>query len=257
MNRLLWFLFFMAVMTTAYSQDHSLYQKWWLIQNGDTMPYRLLLPKDYDVSKQYPLVVFLHGRGESGRDNETQLVHGASLFLRDSIRNRYPAFVLFPQCAADSYWSNVVTIKDSTGKRNFYFIENGQPSEAMELLLHLVDYIFQAYPINKEQVYVMGLSMGGMGTYELVRRKPGTFAAAVAICGGAHPATAKELSKTAWWLFHGLKDDVVNPRFTQQMEGGAKNPGCFRKSNVLSQCQSQQLGQCICRTGFTAMVILP
>ncbi len=64
--------------------------------------------------------------------------------------------------------------------------------------------------------------MGGMGTYELVRRMPKTFAAAFAICGGAHPGTAKHIRKTSWWLFHGLKDDVVLPIFTQQMEAALR-----------------------------------
>ena len=59
--------------------------------------------------------------------------------------------------------------------------------------------------------------MGGMGTYELVRRMPNTFAAAISICGGANPSTAKQLKKTNWWIFHGEKDDVVNPIFSEEM----------------------------------------
>jgi predicted peptidase len=61
------------------------------------------------------------------------------------------------------------------------------------------------------------LSMGGMGTFEIVRRNPKLFAAAMPICGGANPSTAKQLRKTNWWIFHGAKDDVVNPEFSIQM----------------------------------------
>src|SRR5688572_3448120 len=121
------------------AQDKSQYAKHWFIQNGDTMPYRVLLPASYDSSKKYPLVLFLHGRGESGRDNESQLANGAAFFLRDTIRKRYPAIVIFPQCPADNYWSNVVAETAGTlnSKRNFYFIPNGDPTDAMRSLMSL------------------------------------------------------------------------------------------------------------------------
>jgi predicted peptidase len=213
-----------ALVLNTSGQDKTSFQKQWFIQNGDTLPYRLLLPKDYSPSKKYPLVFFLHGRGESGNDNEKQLTHGAALFLTDSIRTKYPAIVVFPQCAATSYWSNVHTIAvgKSTGSRTFHFVEDGPPSQSMNLLLGLIDNIFVRFPVNKEQVYVGGLSMGGMGAFELVRRKPKTFAAAFSICGGAHPGIAKTIRKTKWWLFHGLKDDVVLPAYTQNMEAALK-----------------------------------
>jgi predicted peptidase len=213
-------MFFVTV--AAMAQNKAQYQKWWFIQNGDTMPYRLLLPKDYDASKEYPLLVFLHGRGESGNDNNRQLANGASVFLRDSIRNKHAAIILFPQCSGDSYWSNVVTIKDSTGKRQFHFITDGEPSRAMKQLLSLLQFVRSNYKVDDDRVYTMGLSMGGMGTYELVRRKPKTFAAGIAICGGADPATAKQIRHTSWWLFHGLKDDIVDPSFTKTMEAALK-----------------------------------
>lgn len=203
----------------SWSQDNSQYEKHWFIQNGDTMPYRVLLPPDYDKAKKYPLVLFLHGRGESGTDNEKQLIHGAALFLRDSIRQQYPAIVVFPQCSDKSYWSNVQMTTDGAknSKRTFYFVTGDEPSAAMQLLLGLTDNLFLQYNIRRQQVYVMGLSMGGMGTFELVRRKPGLFAAAIPICGGANPATATKLTATNWWVFHGAKDDVVLPSFSEKM----------------------------------------
>lgn len=74
-------------------------------------------------------------------------------------------------------------------------------------------------------MYVGGLSMGGMGTFELVRRNPSLFAAAFPICGGAHPATAPLLLKTNWWIFHGLKDDVVDPEFSKKMADAIERRG--------------------------------
>ena len=214
---LLLLLLFQSAIVSA--QDKTLFEKHWFIQYGDTLPYRILLPANYDPTKTYPLIVFLHGRGESGNDNEKQLTHWARLFLTDSNRNQYPAIVVFPQCAATNYWSNVQAVATGTknSKRSFYFIPDGDATSQMKLVMGLVDNIIRRYPVQTKQVYAMGLSMGGMGVYELVRRKPGMFAAAVAICGGAHPATAKQLKKTNWWIFHGAKDDVVLPEYSQQM----------------------------------------
>ena len=87
----------------------------------------------------------------------------------------------------------------------------------MALLQQLVRYMIRTYPVKDGAVYAGGLSMGGMGTYELVRRTPRTFNAAFAICGGANPATAKKMKHTRWWIFHGLKDDVVDPAFSRKM----------------------------------------
>jgi predicted peptidase len=178
-----------------------------------------LLPDNYDPAKKYPLVLFLHGRGESGNDNEKQLTHGAKFFLIDSIRKNHPAIVAFPQCAANSYWSNVVimTRQSKIGKRSFHFIRDGAASESMNLAMTLVDHILENYNIEKKQVYVMGLSMGGMGTFEIVRRKSGIFAAAIPICGGANTSTAAKIKKVKWWIFHGAKDNVVLPSFSQKM----------------------------------------
>ena len=211
---------------TSFAQSNALFLKQSFIQNGDTLPYRILMPENYDPKKKYPLVIFLHGSGERGNDNEIQLVHGAALFLRDSIRKKYPAIVVFPQCPATSYWSNVNIVTDSiTGKRKFEFIAKSKPTVAMNLLLNFMDDLKAKYSIHKKKMYIAGLSMGGMGTFELVNRKPNLFAAAMPICGGANPATANKLVKTKWWIFHGEKDDVVNPQYSKDMATAILNAG--------------------------------
>jgi len=195
--------------TLSLAQDLSLYEKQWFVKNNDTLPYRVLLPENYDASKKYPLIYFLHGAGERGNDNEAQLTHGAKLFLREDVRKNFPAIVVFPQCPRESYWSNVKIERDSSGKRVFLFAESGNATHAMELAQALLKDLMRKYPIDKKQVYVGGLSMGGMGTFEIVRRNPKLFAAAFPICGGANPATAAKLKHVSWWVFHGAKDDVV------------------------------------------------
>lgn len=223
-------LLLLATGSTGRAQDKSLFEKRWLVQGGDTLPYRILFPQAFDSSQTYPVLFFLHGAGERGRDNEKQLVHGANKFLSDEFRQQHPAIVIFPQCGAASYWSNVLRVQGEGFKRNFYFLADGQPTTSMSLLMQLVTYNLETLPVKKDQVYVGGLSMGGMGTYELVRRMPETFAAAFAICGGANPATASRLKGTNWWLFHGLKDDVVDPQFTKNMEAALKKAGARVKA---------------------------
>src|SRR5215218_5886329 len=96
----------------AHAQDFNAYQKKWLVQGTDTLPYRLLLPEVFEASKKYPLILFLHGSGERGRDNEAQLTHGGRLFLNDTLRKRFPAIVVFPQCPPDSRWANLQITED-------------------------------------------------------------------------------------------------------------------------------------------------
>jgi predicted peptidase len=217
---------FIIAVITLHAQDYSAYQKRWLLQGSDTMPYRVLLPLNFDATKTYPVIFFLHGSGERGNDNEKQLVHGAKLFLKDDVRQTYPAIVIFPQCSKDGFWSNVLKTFDASQKITHTFLISGEPTRDMKLLQLLVRFVLDTYPANKDQVYVGGLSMGGMGTYELIRRDPGVFAAAFPICGGANPATAGSMKRVAWWIFHGAKDDVVYPSFSEKMFAA------FKKENV-------------------------
>jgi predicted peptidase len=200
------------------AQDLALFEKYWLTIDEHRMPYRLLLPENYDANQKYPLIFFLHGSGERGNDNEAQLVHGAKAFLNDDFRKNYPAIVVFPQCAKESYWSNVMhNINLKSRERSFYFQKKGAPTSAMELAGVLLEYLLDTYPVDTERVYIGGLSMGGMGAFEMVKRHPGVFAAAFPICGGANPATASYMKDVSWWIFHGAKDDVVPPYFSEDM----------------------------------------
>ncbi|HUQ97195.1 MAG TPA: prolyl oligopeptidase family serine peptidase [Chitinophagaceae bacterium] len=214
-------LFFMLTLN-ADAQDLTAYEKNVLVQGPDTLPYRLLLPLHFDASKKYPLVLFLHGAGERGRDNEAQLTHGGKLFLQDSLRAAFPAIVVFPQCAPQSFWSNVQFTTDTSGRWTFNFQEGGAPTRALAMVEALLEKLQGQYKLKEDQLYVMGLSMGGMGTFELVRRHPDLFAAAVPICGGAHPATAASLKRTDWWVFHGGKDDVVPLHYSEDMVAALK-----------------------------------
>ena len=182
-------------------------------KEGKTLPYRILLPEDYDVEKKYPLVLFLHGSGERGNDNELQLVHGSSLFLDKGFRKQNPAIVVFPQCGADDFWSTL----DRDNPSGFGFVEKPKNNETLELVEGMLDELILNHGVDKKRIYVGGLSMGGMGTYELVYRNPRKFAAAFAICGGANPKIARKLRRPAWRIDHGEADEVVPVELSKKM----------------------------------------
>lgn len=244
------FLFGLFATHNAQAQEFDAYQKKWLVQGPDTLPYRLLLPEHFDASKKYPLVLFLHGAGERGRDNEAQLTHGARLFINDTVRRKFPAIVVFPQCAANSFWSNVQMAPDSTGGRTFTFPEGGAPTRAMAMVENLLEQLQRQYKLKGDQVYVMGLSMGGMGTFEIVRRHPDLFAAAIPICGGANTATAGALKTPKWWVFHGAKDDVVPPRFSEEMVAALKAQNASVKFTVYPEAGHNSWDSAFAETEF-------
>ncbi|MEN3324977.1 alpha/beta hydrolase-fold protein [Mariniflexile soesokkakense] len=199
------------------AQHQKLYNEAFFVKDKDTLRYRVLLPKDFSESKQYPVVLFLHGAGERGNDNTKQLAHGSKLFTDEMHRGAFPAIVVFPQCPQNDYWSNA-TIDRSTKPISLVYPLNTSPTKALNLVMLLMeDYLKKPF-VNTEKVYIGGLSMGGMGTFEMLYRKPDTYAAAFAICGGGNPETVKDYAnKTELWVFHGAKDDVVDPQLSISM----------------------------------------
>lgn len=192
------------------AQDNNSFDRGSYINKNDTIPYRFLFPKDFDPKNKYALIFVLHGAGERGNDNEAQLKYGPKLFLNDTIRDKYPAIVVFPQCPKGDWWSNVKMQDDPSGNTTWHFIEGGEPTPAMRGLLGLISEFLEKPYVDKHRVYVGGLSMGGMGTFELLRRRPDVFAAAFAICGGDNALNAKVYArKVPLWIFHGAKDNVV------------------------------------------------
>jgi len=201
----------------SFSQNDKCYDSKEFVNQLDTLKYRIMMPKNFDVSKQYPIVLFLHGAGERGNDNKAQLIHGSSLFASKKNRKNFPAIVVFPQCPTDSYWAKV-DIDRSSYPLKIEFPENTKPTKPMELVIKLMDDLVSKAYVNKNQIYVAGMSMGGMGTFEILARKPKMFAAAIAICGAGNSNLSKKYATTTpLWVFHGAKDNVINPQESLQM----------------------------------------
>ena len=199
--------------------DHALdvYEKKEFIHNGNTLPYRILYPENYDKKKKYPLLLVLHGAGERGKDNEKQLIHGSKLFITPENRKKFPAIVVFPQCPEESFWA-VTKIDRTSQPYKIEFDYTAQPNWPLDAANTLVRKLMTEEGVDKSKVYITGLSMGGMGTFESVYRNPDLYAAALPICGGGDVTHYdKRITKTAFWVFHGAADAVVNVKLSQEM----------------------------------------
>ncbi|MDC6353100.1 MULTISPECIES: prolyl oligopeptidase family serine peptidase [Robiginitalea] len=202
---------------TAGAQMESPYEKKRFIQGADTLNYRLLMPEHFDPTEEYPVVLFLHGAGERGSDNEKQLTHGSSLFTSPINRSAFPAIVLAPQCASGDYWAQVEVDRSSYPIGLDFQYEKG-PTRSLGLVMELLDSYRGLQYVDNTRIYIMGLSMGGMGTFELLHRLPDVFAAAVPICGAGDPETvAGYADKVPLWIFHGAVDQVVAPDHSLHM----------------------------------------
>jgi predicted peptidase len=226
---------FICMVQQLNAQDESAFHKAQFVQDGDTLLYRILYPKAFDPAKKYPLVLFMHGAGERGNDNEKQLVHGSKLFLADSNRDEFPAIVIFPQCPAGEYWAKADIVRSSTGN-TFDFNYGGAPNKSLGLVMALIKSYQQNHFIHENQLYVGGLSMGAMGTFEILSRMPDTFAAAIAICGAGNPYTVGNYAKkTHLWVFHGGEDNVVLPSYSEKMVSALKLAGADVKFTLFPE----------------------
>jgi len=182
---------------------------------GDSLLYRMLEPRVSfascsDTTIKYPLVLFLHGAGERGNDNEKQLIHGAKIFVNQANLINFPCFAIAPQCPENYRWAETDwTLASHTLPEEISF--------PAKLTMELIDEIIKNYPIDTSRIYITGLSMGGFGTWDLISRFPEKFAAAIPICGGADLKYAPTVKNIPIWAFHGAKDKLVKVSRTRNM----------------------------------------
>ena len=197
------------------AQKLDAYEKKMFIRGKDTLRFRILYPETYKKRKAYPLIMFLHGSGERGRDNEAQLMHGGDLFIKEKIRKHFPAIVIFPQCPPDSVWARTGRNSNS-GERIFLTWEAATVPE--QLVKQLMDSLLINNIADDKRIYIGGLSLGGFGTYDLLTRYPGYFAAAFPICGACNiPVFLERASHVPLWIFHGALDDAVPPKSDREL----------------------------------------
>jgi predicted peptidase len=161
------------------------------------LAYLLYLPDGYEKQKSWPLVLFLHGKG----DRISRLKRFG--LPRQVEREKRPFILVAPQNPSSGFWN-------------------------VRALGGLLDDVTTKHKVDKDRVYVTGLSMGGFGTWALAAAYPDRFAAIIPICGGGNPRSASKIKDLPIWAFHGAKDTIVRPERTEVMvkalkAAGAKN----------------------------------
>lgn len=169
---------------------------------GRILLYRILQPARIQAGQKYPLVLFLHGAGERGNDNTKPLIHGVKSFATAEFLEKYPCYVVLPQCPENTKWADI-----DWAVEKVIFPE--RESETAQLVMQCLDGIEKEFPIDRDREYVTGLSMGGFGTWDAIVRHPRRFAAAVPVCGGVNLSQAPLIAHVPIWAFHGAKDQVV------------------------------------------------
>lgn len=168
------------------------------------MPYRLFRP---EAAGKLPLVVFLHGSGGLGDDNEKQLglgnIFGTRVWLLPENQKRFPCFVVAPQ--TDRGWIKYDLAPQTEGPAKVL------PGfgDGNRLALEIVDRLCRDFPIDQSRVYVTGQSMGGAGIWNLIAHRPKVFAAAVICCGSISSEDGTGAIDTPLWNFHGASDKTV------------------------------------------------
>lgn len=220
-------LFFVASCTTV--KKAGLTARKLKTESGWELPYNIFYPKNYGKDK-VPVFIWLHGSGERGNDNISQLIHIVPYLASDITQSKFQCVVVAPQCPKDDYWAPIK-------REKWEIINGGQLTPAMSAVITLMEKLLKDPHIDKSRIYVGGMSMGGFGTLDLLSRRPEMIAGAVPICGGADLERAANYKNVPLWLFHGAKDSVVpaqfsrdlvevlkkegsNPKYTEYPEGG-------------------------------------
>ncbi len=161
-----------------------------------SLQFRFYGGKGLSKKARYPVVVFLHGKGSGGTDNEKQLGGSPKKFAEEDFYKDNPSFIIVPQCPDDS---------------------KGWNGEYRDDVIALVKAAVEHLPVDENRLYITGLSMGGFGTFSAIAAAPDLFAAAVPVCGGGNPGSAKDIKDIAIWVHHGEADPTVKVEASRRM----------------------------------------
>jgi predicted peptidase len=170
--------------------------------DGRAHRYAVWVPADYTPNRRWPVILFLHGKGECGDDGKFHTTVG----LGRSIRNhpeRFNALVVMPQMPVDHRWEGPM----------------------QTLALATLAATLKEYNADHDHIVLTGLSLGGFGTWSLGAKHPEEFCALLPICGGGDPVDAHKLARLPIWCFHGEADSVVPVQSSREMVEAVRAAG--------------------------------
>ena len=152
--------------------------------------YLKYTPKNAESGEKLPLLIFMHGAGERGNvdGSELDLVARHGYFKEIARGKGYPLMMVAPQCPRDEYWASYI-----------------------ESLNRFLDYITENNNIDTDRIYLTGLSMGGSATWLWAQGNAERFAAIAPVCGEGLSFYGGRLTNLPIRAFHGDIDDIVSP----------------------------------------------
>ena len=196
---------------TEVANPLNVYSAFDAYESDNGMPYRIYYPANYSEEYAYPVILFLHGAGERGTDNEAPLVHVLQGLFDDTRSPVYQSIVIVPQCPEGEQWVN------TPWENGSYDSDAVGESDALKEALAILEMVCTQDSVNRDRIYAMGLSMGGYGTWNPLMNHSDIFAAGVPICGAADPSKADVLKDMPIFAFHGDADGVVPVSGTDDM----------------------------------------
>ena len=207
-----------------------IFEKHIFTSGKDTLRYRLLRPEKEVADKKYPLLLFFHGAGERGNDNELNLVHVPELLTDSAGRKKYPCFIVITQCPLDKRWVEV-----NWGDEKEIMPKTISITE--KLTMELEDSLQKNLAVDSTRLYITGLSMGGFATWDLISRYPEKFAAAAPVCGGGDESQSEKLTHIPIWAFHGELDKTVHTSRSINMVNAVNKCGGNAKITLYENVQ--------------------
>ncbi|MBN1347398.1 MAG: prolyl oligopeptidase family serine peptidase [Phycisphaerae bacterium] len=174
------------------------------LADGTTRKYVVFIPHGYTPKKKWPCILFLHGAGERGEDNEAQVRVGIAAAIRRQ-ETDFGFIVILPQCPEEPGWWT------------------GESEKAYALAA--LTKTRRGYSVDSKRIYLTGLSMGGYGTWTMALEHPKLWAAIVPICGKGDPEQAGKIANLPCWCFHGDQDDAVTVQHSRDMIEALKQAG--------------------------------
>ena len=178
----------------------------WYTNAQGVLPYRLFIPTNYNAATRYPITLFMHGAGERGTDNRLQLTGqtGCLVFASETNQVKYSSFMVAPQCPPGGAWA------DATRRAQ---------------VLGLMNLLASQYSIDTNRLYITGLSLGGMGTWDYIGQYPNMYAAAIPMSGSGTVSLAPRMTQTPIWNFHAFNDGTVNVSGSRTMIDAVRRAG--------------------------------
>jgi predicted peptidase len=196
--------------------------------DGKDAGYVIFVPHGYDGKKPVPVILFLHGSGQTGTDGKKQAQTGLGQFVR-AHEKTFPFLVVFPQ-SQERTWA--------------------ADSKDAQRALAILDAVTSEFKTDPRRVYLTGLSMGGFGTWGLAAKYPDKWAAIVPICGGGNPKAAEKMKDIPCWCFHGAADPTVKVEKSREMIAALKAAGGHPKYTEFPGVKHQSWDQAYATQGL-------